>query len=398
MRRVATCALLTVAALGCVAPATPDFSFSSDKYTFDGRSERAIVSIQAFDERGNPGSGIVQLTAAVGTFVEGDQVALVAGTGSATFRCAPAEEAACAGPVRLGATWRGENRALTVRVTPSDPLARPLWRAVPTMQAVTLYAAALAPDRTVWAVGERGAVLPFLANGTWGAPMESGVTSTLRALTISSDGVLTIVGDDGVVLTGPPSALRPLSHTRTESFSAVLRHDGKLYVASANGTVGVYEVNDFIVSTVSTMPLNALAPLGAGVVAVGDEGMFTTQGPAWVPMAAPVLARWLKVQVDADGLWALGRRSTMTADPVLVQGPGPDWKSSSLPNGAVQAMAWGTGSADRYVATDTSIFRHQVGGTWEDLEAPSGGNAIVALGGTQVLVVGPPGISLIRVR
>ena len=55
-------------------------------------------------------------------------------------------------------------------------------------------------------------------------------------------------------------------------------------------------------------------------------------------------------------------------------------------------------SADRYVATDTSIFRHQVGGTWEDLEAPSGGNAIVALGGTQVLVVGPPGISLLRVR
>ncbi len=55
---------------------------------------------------------------------------------------------------------------VTVRVTPSDPQARPLWRAVPTMQAVTLHAAALAPDRTVWAVGERGVVLPFLPSGT----------------------------------------------------------------------------------------------------------------------------------------------------------------------------------------------------------------------------------------
>ncbi|MDP3235623.1 MAG: hypothetical protein Q8N26_22755 [Myxococcales bacterium] len=398
MRRVATCALLTVSALGCVAPATPDFSFSSDRYTFDGRSERAIVSIQAFDERGNPGTGIVQLTAAVGTFVEGDQVALVAGTGSATFRCAPAEEAACAGPVRLGATWRGENRALTVRVTPSDPLARPLWRVVPTMQAVSLHAAALAPNRTVWAVGEMGAVLPFFANGTWGAPAVSGVTSTLRAISIASDGVLTIVGDDGVVLVGPPSALRRLSHTCTESFTAALRHKEKLFVATSSGMVGVYDTNDFVLSRPSMLPLNALAPLGDEVVAVGDDGMFTSQGEEWVVLAAPVLARWLKVQVDADGLWALGRRSTLMEDPVLVQGPGPDWKSSSLPSGAVQAMAWGTGSADRYVATDTSIFRHQVGGTWEDLEAPSGGNAIVALGGTQVLVVGPPGISLIRVR
>ena len=398
MRRVATCALLTVSVLGCMAPATPDFSFSSDKSTFDGRTERAIVSIRAFDERGNPGTGVVQLTAAVGTFVEGDQIALVSGTGSATFRCSPSEEAACAGQVRLGAAWRGENRAITIRITPSDPLARPLWRVVPTMQSVTLYAAALAPDRTVWAVGARGTVLPFLPNGTWGAPVASGVTSTLRALTIASDGVLTIVGDDGVVLTGAPSALSPVPHTRTESFTAVLRHQGKLYVAASSGVVGVYDVNDFIVSPVSTLPLNALATLGESVVVVGDDGMFSSRGDQWVSMQAPVLARWLKVQVDGDGLWALGRRATLAADPVLVQGPGPDWKSSSLPSGAAQAMAWGTGSADRYVATETSVFRHQVGGSWEDLDAPSGGNAIVAIGGTQVLVVGPPGISLIRVR
>lgn len=398
MRRVATCALLTVSVLGCVAPATPDFSFSSDKYTFDGRSERAIVSLQAYDERGNPGTGVVQLTAAVGTFVEGDQVALVAGAGSATFRCSPSEEAACAGQVRLGATWRGENRALTVRVTPSDPQARPLWRAVPTMQAVTLHAAALAPDRTVWAVGERGVVLPFLPSGTWGTPASTGVTSTLRAITIAADGVLTIVGDEGVVLMGQPSALTRVQHTQTEGFSAVLRHNEKLYVATTSGMVGVYTGRDFELTQVSMLPLNALAPLGDAVVAVGDDGMFTSQGAQWVTMAAPVLARWLTVRVDADGLWALGRRSTLTADPVLVQGPGPDWKSSSLPSGAVQAMAWGTGSADRYVATESSLFRLQPGGAWEDLEAPAGGNAIIALGGIQVLVVGPPGISLLRVR
>jgi len=397
MRRLFACAL-TLSVLACGAPATVDFTFSSDRQTFDGRSERAIVSIEAIDERGAAGTGVVLLTAPVGTFVEGTQLALVGGKGTATYRCSPTEEAACSGQVRLGASWRGESRSLTVRVTPSDAAGRPLWRAVPTMQLATLHAAAMASDRTVWAVGERGTVMPFLPNGTWGPPVTTGVTSTLRAIIVDGPGTVVVVGDDGVVLTGPPNALTRLRHTRTESFSAVLRHQGALYVASPSGAVGVYDVNDFVMSTVSPQPLNALAPLADAVVAVGDEGMFKSDGAQWVSLAPPVPARWLKVQVDADGLWALGRRATTTADPILVQGPGPDWKSTALPAGDVRAMAWGAGSADRYVATDTSVFRQQVGGTWEDLEAPAGGNAIVALGGTQVLVVGVPGLSLLRVR
>ena len=88
----------------------------------------------------------------------------------------------------------------------------------------------------------------------------------------------------------------------------------------------------------------------------------------------------------------------LTQGPTTIVNGVETFQSSSLPSGAVQAMAWGTGSADRYVVTDTSIFRLQPGGPWENLEAPTGGNAIVALGGTQVLVVGPPGISLLRVR
>lgn len=397
MRRVAISALLG-ALLGCQPQGTADFTFSSDKATFDGRTERAVVTVSAVDERGQPGTGVVLLTTAVGSFVEGSQLALVSGQASATFRCNPSEEPACAGQVRLGASWRGEARALSLRVTPADAPSRPLWRVVPTLQPVTLYAAAQAPDRTVWAVGERGTVMPFLSSGAWGAPVATGVTSTLRAIWVASDGSLTIAGDDGVVLTGPPASLRRLQHTQTASFTAVVRHAGALMLATSAGGIATWDSNDFLVTEVSTRPLNALVTLGSDAIAAGDEGLFRFDGARWVAMAPPVLARWQKAHVDADGLWALGRRATGSQEPVLVQGPGPDWKSASLPTGAVQAMAWGAGTADRYVVTDVTVFRQQVGGSWEDLDAPSGGTALVHLGGTSLLVLGPPGVSLVRVR
>lgn len=398
MRPVSTCAFAIVSLLGCGPAATVDFTFSADRQTFDGRSQRAIVSVVAVDEKGAPGTGIVELTSGVGTFVEGSQIALVAGEGSATFRCNPGDDSACAGQVRLGATWRGQSRSFTLRVTPSDPSTHPLWRVVPTLQPVTLYAAAVTPSGTVWAVGQNGTLMPFV-NGAWGAPVPTGVTSTLRSIVIDAAGVITIVGDQGVVLSGRPDALQPVQHTLTDDLSAVLWHDQRLYVATRSGVLARYDTNDFETSQVSTLPFNSLVRHGAQFVAAGDEGLFgSSDGQTWARVETPVLARWLEVHSDADGLWALGRRSTLASEPILIRGPGPDWKSTSLPTGGVQAMSWGTGSADRWVVTDTSVFRQQVGSAWEDLEAPSGGNAIVQLGGTSVLVIGPPGVSILRIR
>lgn len=398
MRPVSTCALTIVLLVGCGPAATVDFTFSPDRQTFDGRTQRAIVNVVAVDERGNPGTGIVQLTTGVGSFVEGPELALVSGAGSATFRCNPAEEAACAGDVRLGASWRGESRSLIVRVTPSDPNERPLWRVVPTLQPVTLLAATLAPDGKVWAVGEKGALLSFQGT-TWGPPVATGVTTTLRSIVVDPAGVMTIAGDRGVVLTGTPQALRRVQHSLTDDLAAVIWHQQQLFVATRTGAVGRYDGLEFITSQLSQLPINALTTRDGALVAAGDDGLFTSaDGTAWSTMTTPVLARWLEVHSDADGLWALGRRVTIGAEPILIRGPGPDWKSTSLPTGGVQAMSWGEGSADRWVVTENSVFRQQVGAAWEDLDAPSGGNAIVQLGGISVLVVGPPGVSLLRVR
>lgn len=393
MRRFAALVLCA-----CGPTAAVDLSFTTDKATFDGRSERAIVTVSAADESGAPGVGIVELTTGVGSFVEGTQVVLVAGRGSATFRCLPAEDAACAGSVRLGASWKGEHRSLTIKVTPSDPRARPLWRVVPTMVPVTLYATARAPDQVVWAVGERGTVMPYLTNGTWGAPLATGVTSTLRAVVVDANGSLTIVGDDGVVLTGVPPTLTRLTHDLDEAFTAVARPGGQLVVGTALGNIATWQGRTFVSAVVSASPINAITEHQGGLFAAGDEGIFTGSNGFWAAVDAPVPARWVNVLADADGIWLLGRRMTLSADSILVRGPGPEWKSASLPSGAVRAMAWGAGTSDRYVATDVSVFRQQVGTGWEDLEAPAGGNSIVLLGGTSVLVVGPPGVSLLRVR
>ena len=397
MRRILLGSLCALTA--CGPGLTADFSFSADRLVFDGRSQRAIVEVDATDERGATGTGVVVLTAGVGSFIEGNQIALVSGKGSATFRCNPFDDPACAGPVRLGATWKGVSHSLNVRVTPSDPTSRPLWRVVPTLQATAIHSAAKAPDGTVYAVGDRGLLLPFRISTGWGEPISTGVTTPLRAITVAPDGALTLAGDDGVILTGPPMGLRPLQHGSSQSFTSVLVHQGTVYVGTAVGSVGRYDVNDLIFVDVSQGRINALESLPDAVVAAGDEGLFrSSNGEQWTSLSPPVLARWVTVHSDTDGLWALGKRVTQSAEPLLVRGPGPDWTSASLPPGEVQAMTWGIGSADRYVATDVSVFRQQAGAGWEDLEAPAGGRAIIQLGGLSVLVVGPPGVSLLRVR
>jgi len=283
-------------------------------------------------------------------------------------------------------------------VTPSDPNERPLWRVVPTLQPVALFAAAVGPDGKVWAVGEKGTLLSFFGT-SWSAPVATGVTTTLRSIVIDSAGVMTIAGDRGVVLTGTAQALRRVQHSMTDDLSAVIWHQQQLYVASKAGGVGRYDGSEFVTSQLSQLPINALTTRQESLVAAGDDGLFTSaDGNTWNTMTTPVLARWLEVHSDADGLWALGRRVSTGAEPILIRGPGPDWKSTSLPTGGVQAMSWGAGSADRWVVTESSVFRQQVGAAWEDLEAPAGGNAIVQLGGISVLVVGPPGVSILRIR
>jgi hypothetical protein len=384
---------------GCATPPQFDLSISTDRPTFDGRTERAIIKVAAFDENGGPGTGVVEVTVGVGTLVEGSSVALVSGQGSVTYRCPPSEDPACAGAVRIGASWRGVSRTTTIRVTPNDPLAKPRWSVVPTLKPVSLLAAALAPDGTVWAVGEKGLVLPF-RRGAWGTPIETFVESTLRAVIVNADGSLEICGDQGVVLSGMPDRLNRLSHSSTADFTAIARSkDGTLVVTTTAGEAGLYSGTDFVFSSLSGSKLNGLAATPSGtLVAIGNTTLHEFDGAQWKSLTPPVIADWRHIRVDDAGWWILGRRVALTQEPLLVQGPGPDWRSTTLPPGDVQAMAWGVGSADRYIVTDRSVYWKQENTGWVDLETPSGGKAIVVLGGTEVLVVGPPGISLLRVQ
>ncbi|MCU0697649.1 MAG: hypothetical protein MUC96_14075 [Myxococcaceae bacterium] len=397
MRRHLALAASVLCLARCGPPAEPELSLLSDRSVFDGRFERAIIRVIATQPDGSSGTGVVQLTAGVGSFVEGEQVALVNGEGSVTFRCDPSEDPACAGQVRLGASWSGVSRALTVRVTPSDPTARPRWSVVPTLQPVTLHAAAKAPDGTVWAVGDRGLLLPF-RNNAWGAPVDLGVTATLRALHIGADGVLDLAGDDGTLISGRPTALGRVQHSHGPvAFTGVTRLNGVLFVVTADGRAGPWDV-DLVLAELSTRPFAGIAAGADQVVAFAGDSLFTWNGTRFEALAPPIPATWRQARFDTDGLWVLGKREAPSNAPVLVQGPGPEWKSATLPPGEVRAMAWGLGSTDRYVVTDDSVFQQQQGIGWRDLEAPSGGTAIVSLDGTRVLVVGPPGISLLRVR
>ncbi|MCA2980340.1 MAG: hypothetical protein INH41_18685 [Myxococcaceae bacterium] len=387
---------------GCPVPPEAELSLTADRTTFDGRFERAIVRVSALAPDGTPGAGVVKLTAAVGSFVEGSQLTLAQGTGSATYRCDPGEDPACSGAVRIGAEWQGVSRSLVLRVTPSDPNVRPRWSVVPTLQPLRLNAVATAPDGTVWAVGERGLLLPF-RSGAWGTPSPTGVTTTLRALAIGADGRFDLAGDEGTLLSGRPGELATVQHSATSAtFTGVARFQRTLFVTTADGRAGPWDV-DLVLSEVSPRPLGGLVASDTRLVVFGVDTLAAWTGSRFEPVPQPVSGDWRQARLDSGGLWLLGQRLAVQNAPVLVQNPGADlkladWRSTNLPPGEPRAMAWGQGSTDRFVVTDDSIFRFQEAIGWQDLEAPSGGRAIAALGGGQVLVVGLPGVSLLRVR
>ncbi len=393
-RLVASSALAVIVS-ACGAPVVePALSISPDRASFDGRVERVVVKIRAWEAGESPGGGVVHLTAPVGHFIGGDQEVLADGFVTATYACSPTEEAACLGPIRLSVEWSDLHATtLVVGVDPVAPV--PVsWEVVPTMTSARLLALGAAPDGSAWAVGERGTVL-HLVGRTW-VNVSSGVVSTLRGVAFSATGAPVVVGDDGTVLEWSGERFM-LTTVEGADFTAVaVDAHGALHLGSATGMLFDQRLGGFEPVLDLRTPVLSLARQDGELWATGDAVLAHFSAGQWLSVPLPAQGRFFFAQTGADGIWLGGERmGTGSSIGILVQGPSPGWRTTLLPE-PVRAIAEVPGMAERFALSSAHLYRQLEGGKWDVVEVPSTAVALASRATGDLVLLGPPGISLLR--
>lgn len=390
-----TAAAAVMALVGCAPPSSdPELYLASDKGTFDGRVEHAVLRVQAFSRTGSVGQGVVSFASAAGHFVDSPDVRLVEGFATVTFVCNPDEEEACSGTMRVSASWEGQNTNVQLRVTPSTREWPVNWKVVPTHSLATLLAVAAGPDNSVYAVGTGGTVLRLVAD-TW-QPMASPTTETLTAVAVTSRGTPVIVGEHGTLLVGRSGRLElAMSGFTDEDFTSVSAgSDTSIDVGSLAGHIFHFDGTAMVTSFEMGAPVLSLAR-GADRMWAGGEGLFgVNEGASWGVTAAPVLARYTVALPAAGKLWAGGARLDNSGG-VLIEGPNP-WYTTTLDE-PVNALAIVPKGDERFAISTNSVYRQIGSGTWHRIIAPAGGRAAVSRASMDLVVVGQPGVSLLRV-
>jgi hypothetical protein len=372
----------------------PFLSVSPERQNFLGASERVVFRVRAVDAEGRPGAGPVTLTAPVGRFL--NEVTLVDGFATATFSCEPSEQAACQGPVRVGAEWAGVRATSQVTVVTGAPIVPVQWDVVSTGSTAALFAIDTAPDGTAWAVGEHGTVLHLAARGWLSVP--TGVRGTLRAVAFTAGGQPLVGGDDGVVLALEGDRFQALVAPLEGDVVTALAVDsrGVVHVGMRSGRLLWLAEAGAKEKLTAPGPIAALAVYGDEVWAVGERFMARWVGSSWALQPSPDGVILSSVSATDDALLLSGTLEGISQQyGVVVAGPSPTWKSSALP--APVRVAAGNGD-ERFALTSTGLYRQVGNAEWSKVEALLDAKAMTSRQPGDLVLVGPPGTSLLRAR
>lgn len=393
IRRIAVAALAVVTVSTCAPADQSSLVVSPDTANFDGATQRSIFRIHATDADGQPGTGAVKLTTPVGRFL--DEPVLVDGFATATYACPPGEDAACNGPVRIGAEWNGvfSSATVTVRTAAVNPTVK--WQVVGTNTTSALLSVATSPDGIAWAVGENGTVVR-LVDGAWEV-VPTPVTNTLRALTFDAQGQPVIVGYRGTLLRFVDGAFVAIASTLTEDFTAVaVDASGSVHVGTRGGALLRLVNGALVLQRLAPGSVEGMAANGDDVWAVGDAFTARWVPEAWMFMESPLNAQ-LTSAIAADGAVLL--TGTLEGAEqrygVLVSGPSPKWTSSALPEPAWAATRSGD---ERFALTNSGLYRQEGNATWSKVELPASPRAMTSRGPGDLVVLASPGVSLVRAR
>lgn len=394
-RRIAVAALAVTSVFGACAPADQTaLLISPDVAGFDGETQRAVFRIQALDADGKPGTGPVVLTAAVGRFL--DAPTLVDGFATATYTCPPSEDAACNGPVRVGAEWNGNfaSSVVTVNTTPVSNNVR--WEVRGTGTTSTLLAVATSPEGFAWAVGENGTVVRMAAD-VW-ETVPTPVNATLRAITFDAAGQPVIVGYQGTLLMVRDGALVQIENTIVEDFTAVaVDATGSVHVGTRGGSLLRLVGGVLVEQRVAPGSIESMVANGSELWAVGDAFAAHWVPEAWVLMNSPLDAQ-LSSATAIDGTVLLSGfvEGTEKRYGVVVSGPLPRWTSSALPEPATSAVRSG---GERFALSSAGhLFRQEGNSNWTRIDVPATPRAMTSRGVGDLVVLAGAGVSLVRSR
>jgi hypothetical protein len=379
----------------CAGPlAEPVLSVSPDRASFDGRTERVILKIHAWEAGEKLGGGVVRLTAPVGEFIGGSELILSDGFVTATYACSPADEPACVGSIRISAEWAGMHATTQVIGVERVPPESVKWEVVPTGVSAALLAIASAKDGTAWAVGEHGVVL-HLVGRTW-TKVPTGVGSTLRGVAMGPADEPIVVGDDGVMLRWQGDHFSLLVQEGDDLTAVATGNDGVVHVGGASGLLYEFVGDRLDPALDLRTPVLSIAPQGADVWATGEGLLTRFSAGQWLSMPVPVSGKLSFAQTGRDALWLVGERTGATSvSGLLVSGPMPNWRTTALPE-PVRAIAEVPGVAERFALTSAHLYRQLDDGHWDAVECPSPASAITSRADGDLVLIGPSGISLLR--
>lgn len=368
---------------------------TTDRSTFDGRTEHAVLKVQAFGANGDPGRGVVSLSTPAGHFVDGPQAQLTEGFSTVTFECNPADDSACSGSLRISATWAGESSGVTIKVTPSTVVTPVNWLVVPTNTLAPLVAMAASSDKTtLWAVGDTGTVAK-LVNSTWSV-VPTLMLENLTALSVTPNDEPLVVGEHGTLLVWSEKAFHAvdtgLSQVTFSAIVAAATNDAEIATDSGQ----IYHFDGTTLTKVFDLggPISSMVR-NNGVIWAGGDGAFAVLDPlaGWTSQSAPVLARYSVAFSSPEGLWLAGSRMDQAGGVVLLGTP--DWHTVTLAD-PITSLAVVPKGDERFALTASSVYRQIGTGGWVKVQTPSGGRAAFSRFAGDLVVVGPPGISLLR--
>ena len=394
--RLLPVAAMCVALGGCGASSVePVLQLSPVKSAFEGTSERAVVKIVAVDRQGSPGEGTVTLTSTVGHFVD-PELTLVAGQVTATFVCDPREEPACVGTIRLGGAWAGVQATTQVQGLAATTPNTVTWEVVPTGVALQAFALERSPANEVWAVGDGGLILKLVGR-SW-QRLASGVTVALRALTFAADGTPVAVGDEGTLVRMVDGQFQPLTLSQEALTAVTLDDQGVIYAGDAVGQIVSFDPSKGLIRPLTSLE-DAVRGLvfRDGVVYAVSPNSFARFDGSWMMDAEPFNGTFNTLRVGAQSLLVGGQREGIVGvDGVLAEGSDAAWSTTQL-GAPVLSIAEVPGVAERFALTEQGLFRQLDAQVWKKVECPSSGVSIVSRGAGDLVLVGPAGVSLLRV-
>lgn len=224
----------------------------------------------------------------------------------------------------------------------------------------------------VWAAGEGGVVLRSLNGGItwegWGAA--GGVSKTLRGIWAapSPSQRVVAVGDDGAILhydgsawskvVSPPAA----GVTLNAVFGST---ESNIVAVGDNGTILRYRGTGWLAeSSNTTVALRGVWGTGDVFIAVGDQvgsqghpAILKSEAGQWKPKKSAVAALHAVWGVDANRVFAAGRRELNNSEVFWSEDGGESWSSMNPPTAPTFLGIWG--GADNLFAAgeDGKLYR-----------------------------------------